>query len=47
VQEILSGGTCGLPTLDAVAPVDELFIGTMLEHWRQHKDPAALLVPIT
>lgn len=47
VEEILSSGNCRLPTFAAVAAADQLFIGAMLNHWRQHKDPAALLVPIT
>lgn len=47
VEEILTSGECRLPTFAAVAATDQLFVGAMLSHWRQHKDPAALLVPIT
>ena len=47
VEEILGGAGCGLPALAAVADADRMFVGAMLEHWRQHKDPAAMLVPIT
>lgn len=47
VEEILTSGGCRLPTFEAVAAADQLFVGAMLNHWRQHKDPAALLVPIT
>jgi hypothetical protein len=47
VEEILTSGTCRLPTFASVAAADQIFIGAMLNHWRQHIDPAALLVPIT
>lgn len=47
VEEILGGAGCGLPTLAAVADSDRLFVGAMLEHWKRHKDPTALRVPIT
>lgn len=47
IEEILTSGDCRLPTFAAIASTDQFFISAMLNHWRQHKDPAALLVPIT
>lgn len=47
VEDILGGVGCGLPTLADVADADRMFVGAMLEHWKRHKDPAAMLVPIT
>lgn len=47
VEEILSSGNCRLPTFAAVANTDQLFIGAMMDHWRQYRDPDALLLPIT
>ena len=47
VEQILTTGNCQLPTFKGVAEVDQLFISTMLNHWRLNENLAALVVPIT
>jgi hypothetical protein len=47
VEEILIRGDCRLPTFAEIAAADQLFISTMLNHWRQYMDRSAQLVPIT
>jgi hypothetical protein len=47
VDEILNTGNCQLPTLKSSIALHQVFIDSMLEHWRRHNDPLAAFIPIT
>lgn len=47
VESLLENGTCHLPTLEESVALHRVFIGSMLEHWRQAVDCRAAAVPIT
>ncbi|KAF0165448.1 MAG: dehydrogenase [Rhodocyclaceae bacterium] len=47
VESLLEKGTCHLPTLEESLALHRVFIGGMLQHWRQAVDFKAIAVPIT
>lgn len=47
VESILETGSCNLPTLQESVALHHVFIGSMLNHWRQAGHSAATVVPIT
>ena len=47
VESLLQTGRCELPTLDEATAVHQVFLESMLAHWRTHMDPEAVSVPIT
>ncbi len=47
VESLLENGACQLPTLEESLALHRVFIGGMLQHWRQAVDSEATAVPIT